>query len=67
MPIVTAVERGSSIHVYGPNGAIIATLSRGDGLHGYTSGSISVRRGSSIVTYDDKQRMISVVACPKSR
>jgi hypothetical protein len=49
MPIATAVERGSFVYVYDEKGRQILTITAGnkpeDGLTGYTSTTVSVRRG----------------------
>lgn len=61
--IVTAVQRGSQVYVYGQGQrqlcAIYAGNGPNDGLHGFTSSSVSVRRGRNICTYDAQGRQIS--------
>lgn len=61
--IVTAVQRGSQVYVYGQGQrqlcAIFAGNGPDDGLHGFTSSSVSVRRGRNIYTYDAQGRQIS--------
>lgn len=63
MPIGTAVTKSSVVHVFDQKGRQIFTQSSGsgrkDGLVGYTSGTVSIRRGSQILTYDEKGRQIS--------
>ncbi len=61
--IVTAVQRGSQVYVYGQGQrqlcAIYAGNGPNDGLHGFTSSSVSVRRGRNICAYDAQGRQIS--------
>lgn len=63
--IVTALQRGSQIYVYGQGQrqlcAIFAGNGPDDGLKGFTSSSVSVRRGSNICVYDAQGRQISSV------
>ena len=63
--IVTAVQRGSQVYVYGQGQrqlcAIFAGNSPDDGLKGFTSSSVSVRRGNNIYVYDAQGRQISSV------
>ena len=63
--IVTAVQRGSQVYVYGTGQrqlcAVFAGNGPDDGLKGYTSSTVSVRRGSQIYVYDNKGRQISSV------
>ena len=53
MPIATAIKRGSFVYVYDEKGRQILTISAGnkpeDGLTGYTSTTVSVRRGDSFI------------------
>lgn len=65
--IITAVQRGSSITVYGVGNKVLLNLAVGtngpkDGLVGYTATTVSIRRNSMIVTYDVKGRIISNVS-----
>jgi hypothetical protein len=60
MAIVNAVHRGAFISVYNQRG-IQTTLTQagtqpGDGLLGYTSSAVSVKRGAFIITYDERGR-----------
>ena len=54
--IVTAVQRGSQVYVYGAGQRQLCAVFAGngpeDGLKGYTSSTVSVRRGSNIYVYD---------------
>lgn len=63
--IVTAVQRGSQVYVYGPNQrqlcAVFAGNGPDDGLKGFTSSTVSVRRGSNIYVYDAQGRQVSSV------
>lgn len=58
MAIASAVQRGSFVYVYNERGATLTTLpagnKQGDGLHGFTSTTVSVRRGNSVYVYDEK-------------
>jgi hypothetical protein len=55
-----AVQRGSLIYVYDERGRQTTTLLAGDGLQGcHTSGTVSVRRGSSVMTDDRQGRRLS--------
>jgi hypothetical protein len=64
--IATVVQRGSTIYAYNDNGAIITTISGGngpkDGITGYTSNTISMRRGSTIYLYNLKGSLISTIS-----
>lgn len=62
MAIANAIPKGSSVYVYDEHGRQIFSISSGtgpnNGLHGFTSSTVSVRRGSSIYTYDEQGRQI---------
>jgi hypothetical protein len=66
MAIGNALNKGSSIFVYDEKGKQLFTMSAGsgphDGLTGYTSTTVNIRRGNSIFTYNDKGRQISVIS-----
>jgi hypothetical protein len=66
MAIGNALHKGSSIFVYDEKGRQLFTISAGsgphDGLTGYTSNTVNIRRGSSIFTYNEKGHQISVVS-----
>ena len=61
--IVTAVQRGGQVYVYGAGQRKLCAVFAGngpeDGLKGYTSSTVSVRRGSNIYVYDPQARQIS--------
>jgi hypothetical protein len=63
MAIGSAVQRGAWVHVYDEKGRQTAMLSAGsgpgDGLHGYTGATVSIRRSPSLYTYDERGRQIS--------
>jgi hypothetical protein len=63
--IVTAVQRGSQVYVYGAGQrqlcAVFAGNGPDDGLKGYTSSTVSVRRGGTIYVYNAKGQQISSV------
>ena len=65
MEIVTAVQRGTQVYVYGQGQrqlcAIFAGNGPDDGLKGFTSSTVSVRRGRNIYVYDAQGRQISSV------
>jgi len=59
MAIATAVQRGSFIYVYDEKNHVLTTIPARDGLHGYTSGTVSVKGGSFIFNYDERGHLIS--------
>jgi hypothetical protein len=59
--IVTAVQRGSQIYVYGQGNSNFAGNSPDDGLKAFTSSLVSVRRGRNIYVYGSQGRQISIV------
>lgn len=63
MAIANAVQRGTSIYVYNEKNNQIFTVSVGtgpkDGLHGFTSSTLSVRIGTSIYTYNESGNRIA--------
>ncbi len=63
--IVTAVQRGSQVYVYGTGQRQLCSVYAGtgpnDGLKGYTSSTVSVRRGSTIYVYNAKGQQVSSV------
>lgn len=64
MAIGNAVQRGSFVYIYDEKGRQIGSVSagnvrNGDGLTGYTSGTVNVRRGAFIYTFNEKGRQIS--------
>jgi len=52
--IVTAVQRGSQVYVYGPNQRQLCTVFAGNGPD-----DVSVRRGNNIYVYDAQGRQVS--------
>ena len=50
--IANAVQRGSTVYLYDGKGNQLASISAGDGLHGFTANSVSIRRGSTIYMYN---------------
>lgn len=61
--IITAVQRGHQVYVYGPQQRQLCSVFAGhgpeDGLKGYTAHSVSVRRGNMIYVYDAQGRQVS--------
>jgi|LSQX01.1.fsa_nt_gb hypothetical protein len=57
MAIITAVQKGSLVVVYGERNSIIAQ--QPGTLHGYTSTTYSVKQGDLIVTRNEKGQIIS--------
>jgi len=62
MPIGSAVQRGSIVHVYDEKGRLLFTRSVGnkpkDGLKGYTSSTVTIQNGSIVQTFDEKGRLL---------
>lgn len=58
MAIANAVQRNGFVYIYDEKGSQIGTIgaSGSDALHGFTSGSVSIRRGPWIYIYDEKGR-----------
>jgi hypothetical protein len=65
MAIGNAVQRDPFIYIYNEQGQQTAALSMGsepnDGLCGYTSSSVNVRKGPFIYSYDENGSQINVV------
>ena len=65
MAIGNAVQRGVTVYVFNEKNQQIFAVSagyrpaEGDGLKGYTSGTLNVQRGYVIYTYNDKGQQIS--------
>ena len=61
--IVTAVQRGSQVYVYGAGQRQLCAVFAGNGpdvgLKGYTLSTVSVPRGSQIYVYDAQRRQVS--------
>lgn len=69
MPIASAIQRGTSITVYDEKnrilfGKTVPDKSR-DGIVGYTANSISIRFGSTVITYDAAGHQIATHYSPK--
>jgi hypothetical protein len=58
MAIANAVQKNGFVYIYDEKGSQIGTIgaSGSDTLHGFTSGSVSIRRGPWIYIYDEKGR-----------
>jgi hypothetical protein len=63
MAIGAAVQKGSFAHIYDPKGHHLGTVAVSakspEGLVGFTSTTVSVRKGARIFTYDKKGRHIA--------
>lgn len=55
--IVTAVQKGNIVYVYGTGNRVL--FSQSGELHGYTSSSVSVKKGNMIYTYNERGSTIS--------
>lgn len=55
--IVTAIQKGNSVYVYGEKNGLLFT--KNGELHGYTGGSVSIKRGNTVYTYNDHGSLIS--------
>ena len=55
--IVTAIQKGNSVYVYGERNKLLFTQS-GE-LHGYTGSSVSVKKGDTVYTYNDRGSLVS--------
>ncbi len=64
MAIANAIQKGSVVYIYDEKGRQLGTVTAGDGLQGFTSGSVSVRRGPTIYIYDEKGRQTGVISVP---
>lgn len=58
MAISTAIQKGTHVWVYDEDNRLL--FNRQGELMGYTARSISLRNGSSIVTYNEKGSTISI-------
>ncbi len=56
--IITAVQKGSMVYVYGEHNKLLLTKS-GE-LHGYTGSSVSVKKGNTVYTYNDRGSLVSM-------
>ncbi len=64
MAIGSVIQKGSMVFVYDEKGRVLCTIpagniDKGDGLTGYTSGTLSIRKGNMVMTYDEKGRLVS--------
>ena len=50
--IATVVERGGFAYVYDEKGSQFLALAAGDGVTGYTSTTVSIRRGNFIYIFN---------------
>lgn len=55
--IVTAIQKGNSVYVYGERNKLLFTQS-GE-LHGYTGSSVSIKKGNMIYCYNERGSLIS--------
>ena len=55
--IVTAIQKGNSVYVYGESNRLLFTQS-GE-LHGYTGSSVSIKKGNMIYCYNERSSLIS--------
>lgn len=55
--IITAIQRGTVVYVYGKGNSLLFSLN-GE-LRGYTSNSVSVKRGPTINVYNEHGSLIS--------
>ena len=61
MSIETAVQKSSYIQIYGTHGSILGSIpiNSGDMLMGFTSSSVTVRKGDWVKVYDEHGICIS--------
>jgi hypothetical protein len=63
--IVTAVEMGGFVYVYGEQNRVLCTIASGggpgDGLKGYTSSSVSIQQGRFIYVYNERGQCIQTI------
>jgi hypothetical protein len=63
--IGNVVQKDSLIYIYDEKGRRIAQLMRGsgpdDGLKGYTSTTVNVKRGTCIYMYNEKGQQVGMV------
>lgn len=55
--IVTAIQKGNVVYVYGNGNKLLFTKS-GE-LHGYTGSSVSVKSENTAYTYNDRGSIVS--------
>lgn len=61
MAIVMAQQQGKVVYVYGERNHLLWTV--GGELHGYTGGSVTVKSGTTLYTYDEKRHIIGSRHC----
>jgi hypothetical protein len=54
MAIANAIQKGSTVFMYDEKGRQLGQVAAGDGIHGYTSSSVSIRKGATIFIYNEK-------------
>lgn len=63
--IMTAVEMGGFVYVYGERNMVLCTIPSGggpgDGLKGYTSSSVSIQQGRFIYIYNERGQCIQTI------
>jgi hypothetical protein len=63
--IVTAVETGGFVYVYGEQNRVLCTIPSGggpsDGLKGYTASSVSVQQGRFIYIYNERGQCVQTI------
>lgn len=66
MAIASAVEKNGNVYIYNEKGGVIAAVHAGtgpnDGLKGYTSSTVSIRRGFYVYIYNDKGGIVNTIA-----
>lgn len=66
MAIGNAVERGTFVYIYNEQGHQVGCVPTGnqpgDGLKGYTSGTVNVQRGSYIYSYNERGAQVNCVS-----
>ena len=55
--VVTAIQKGNSVYVYGEKNRLLFTKN-GD-LHGYTGSSVSLKRGGTVYIYNERGSLIA--------
>lgn len=59
--IIVALEKGSLCYAYGKNNHVLFT--KPGTLYGFTSSTMSVKRGNMVYTYDVNGHQISAKSC----
>lgn len=55
--IVTAIQKGNTVYVYGEGNRLLFT--KNAALHGYTGSSVSVKNGNTVYTYNERGSLLS--------